>query len=936
MSQVVIGDILPYTQATATLSQTVFMTNWTADTASDVVVYKTPAATAPNDVTQVLAYPAGYSVAFIGAAQEVQVTLTVGAQAGDIVTITRQTPADRMNLYSNTNFTPSMLNNDFGILTLVDQQAQLVDQKIGPRYNYSATIVDVVDTILPILEASEAWRKNSSNTGIEAFIPLSGSDVGDIKFIVQQPNSMVPQAQALSALSTGILKSTTTTGVLTISPAVTSLDTIGVAANQMAYGSGVNTYSLTALTAFSRTLLDDADAATWRATLGVSASVDAFLIVNNLSEGVPATMRTNLGLVIGTNVQAYDATLQSLSALGTTSDRIAYTTGVDTWAETPLTSFMRTVLDDGTAAAAATTLAVLPLAGGTMTGPLILYGAATTASEAVTLAQVQAIFQNEQIACVVSTDADMPTWTYLNGTAGVGATLTAPSNGASTFDGVIPTNGQRVFVNLQSSNPAWQGPYTIVQGTGGTPTVLTRATDWDQAAEMQPGDIFSVVSGTIYGASQWMFAQTGAITVGTTALTFTQMVGQGALLKANNLSDLPSPATARTNLGLVIGTNVQAYDATLQSISSLGTAANKMIYTTGVDTWAETDATAFGRSIIGLNPNNGGIIYSGAATAGLLAGTATARQMLQSGSTAAPAWSTSTWPATTTINNILFSSANNVVNEIAAVNGGVLVSSATGVPSMLANPTADRRILMSANAAIPIWSTAQYPATAGTANNVMTSDGTNFLSTSLTALIDAAFGNVQGDILYRNASAWVVLAPGTAGYLLQTGGAAANPSWVIPTVSNKLVNFAYTQTGAMATGTTLWSNSADTIPTTSDGDQYLTISYTPANASNILVLEIQADFSSSRAGSDDIQGAIFQDANVNAISTACMASPTASQQSTYTQRFIMVAGTTSSTTFNFRAGSANITTGITMNGYGGARKGGGVMATTFTVTEYTP
>lgn len=208
MSQIVIGDISPYTQAIAILNQTVFGTNWTANAASDVIVYQTSFGDAPDDVTQILAYPATYSVAFIGDEQEVQVTLVTPAGAGDIITITRQTPADRMNLYTNTNFIPSMLNNDFGILTLVDQQAQLVNQLIGPRYNYSAVITDVVDTILPILEANQTWVMNPSATGIIAYTlpPVSsGIAPADATYILQIPNSTLTNAQALSTLATNCI-----------------------------------------------------------------------------------------------------------------------------------------------------------------------------------------------------------------------------------------------------------------------------------------------------------------------------------------------------------------------------------------------------------------------------------------------------------------------------------------------------------------------------------------------------------------------------------------------------------------------------------------------------------------------------------------------------------------------------------------------------------
>lgn len=244
-TQVTINDVIPKTQITATAGQTVFTTTWTANAASDVVVYARTSAQSPDDLTQLVS-SANYTVAFVGGSETVEVTFLVGRALNDVITITRNTPADRLNLYTNNNFTPSMLNQDVGILTLVDQQAQLYNEQVAPHYNISAT-PDLGSTMtglggdiyLPILGANEGWKKNSANTEIVPITFPSSGGLGpsDATYIVQtpwSPSAELPNQQALSPLATGFMSSVTGTGVV-------STRTLQGTANQINVTNGTGT-----------------------------------------------------------------------------------------------------------------------------------------------------------------------------------------------------------------------------------------------------------------------------------------------------------------------------------------------------------------------------------------------------------------------------------------------------------------------------------------------------------------------------------------------------------------------------------------------------------------------------------------------------------------------------------------------------------------------
>jgi hypothetical protein len=155
-------------------------------------------------------------------------------------------------------------------------------------------------------------------------------------------------------------------------------------------------------------------------------------------------------------------------------------------------------------------------------------------------------------------------------------------------------------------------------------------------------------------------------------------------------------------------------------------------------------------------------------------------------------------------------------------------------------------------------------------------------------------------------------------------GTAANA------LTGSVVQTVNTQSGAMATGTTTIPDD-DTIPQNTEGTEFMSKAITPNNASNLMKIDVVAYISGG--ANIGLIGALFQDTTANAL--AAMRRKLTDSQiggGPITFTHYMTAGTTSSTTFKFRAGPMTADT-ITFNGDSGGRKLGGVMASSITITE---
>jgi hypothetical protein len=201
--------------------------------------------------------------------------------------------------------------------------------------------------------------------------------------------------------------------------------------------------------------------------------------------------------------------------------------------------------------------------------------------------------------CFVATSGVLPNSpTYNNGSSGVGATLTAGSNSTLVVQGRTLSVNQRILVKDQASDFQNGIYYVSAAGSGSTPWVLTRATDFDTPTKMMAADLIPIIAGADYTAVTTWLLDTTVNTIGTDSIDFeaysvSPAVGAGAIYVGASGSGLatavvPTGDVTISNAGVttvkaISGTGIGLPGSTTAVTQSSGDNSTKLATTAYVD-----------------------------------------------------------------------------------------------------------------------------------------------------------------------------------------------------------------------------------------------------------------------------------------------------------------------------------------------------------------
>jgi len=323
------------------------------------------------------------------------------------------------------------------------------------------------------------------------------------------------------------------------------------------------------------------------------------------------------------------------------------------------------------------------------------------------------------------------------------ATLTA---------GTTPTMDLATGVTIGSAYVYRAAGTDVALADGGTNASLVASTGGIFYSGASAG---AILAGTATAGQIIRSGASAAPTWSTSTYPATNAVS--TLLYASSTNVMAALATANSGVLVTSGTGVPSIATDIPTAVTIGGA---YIYRA-----AGTDvALADGGTNASLTASVGGIFYSGASAGAILAGTATAGQIIRSGASAAPTWSTTTYPATNAVNTLLYASSANVMAALPTGNSGALVTGATGIPS-IASPTVTGQFLRAGTT--PTWSTTTYPAT-NAIGTMLYASGANVMSATNAAS--------SGVLVTSGTGVPSILDSATDGTLLR-GSTAGTPAW---------------------------------------------------------------------------------------------------------------------------------------------------------------
>jgi hypothetical protein len=226
----------------------------------------------------------------------------------------------------------------------------------------------------------------------------------------------------------------------------------------------------------------------------------------------------------------------------------------------------------------------------------------TQAQDAATKAYVDSLSNGLDVkASVRAASTANLTATYNNGSSGVGATLTnSGTQAALTLDSIALIVGNRVLIKDQTT-ALQNGVYVVTTvGTISTNWVLTRAADFDNSpgTEVSPGVFFFVEEGTTQQDNGYVISTDSAITIGTTAIVFSQFSGAGQITAGDGLTKIGNTINA-------VGTSNRisvAADSIDIASTYVGQTSITTLGTIGTGTW---QGTIVGPTYGGTGVNNG-------------------------------------------------------------------------------------------------------------------------------------------------------------------------------------------------------------------------------------------------------------------------------------------------------------------------------------------